>query len=105
MTRQRRNPMEDSQEPTDLFRSIKSKLWQRENAALADDITVDLFPVDPAAVLDTPPPPRGPFRLAARSTLFCVCNESSLRSPRKLMAVIPSSITMYSGELEDRDDE
>jgi serine/threonine protein kinase len=49
MTRQRRNPMEHSQEPNDLFRSIKSKLWQRENAALADDITVDLFPVDPAA--------------------------------------------------------
>jgi serine/threonine protein kinase len=48
--------MEDSQEPNDLFRSIKSKLWQRENAALADEITVDLFPVASAAVpdLDTP---------------------------------------------------
>ena len=56
MTRQRRNPMEDSQEPTDLFRSIKSKLWQRENAALVDDITVDLFPVAADAVPDLATP-------------------------------------------------
>jgi serine/threonine protein kinase len=56
MTRQRRNPLEDSRESNDLFRSIKSKLAQREIGDAADDITVDLFPVDPAALseLDTP---------------------------------------------------
>jgi len=50
MTRQRRNPIDDSREPDDLFRSIKSKLAQREtepseNGLGIDDITVDLFPV------------------------------------------------------------
>jgi serine/threonine protein kinase len=63
--------MEDSQEPTDLFRSIKSKLWQRENAALADDITVDLFPVDPAAVLDTPPPGDSPAKELGVGEVLC----------------------------------
>jgi serine/threonine protein kinase len=43
--------MEDSQEPNDLFRSIKSKLWQRENGVAADDITVDLFPVEASVIL------------------------------------------------------
>jgi serine/threonine protein kinase len=73
MTRQRRNPMEDSQEPTDLFRSIKSKLWQRENAALADDITVDLFPVDSAAVaeLDTPAPSDSPVKELGVGEVLC----------------------------------
>ncbi len=47
MTRQRRNPIEDSQEPNDLFRSIKSKLAQREKRGEADNITVDLFPDRP----------------------------------------------------------
>lgn len=45
MTRQRRDPVDDSLEPKDLFRSIKSKLAQRENGAAPDGITVDLFPV------------------------------------------------------------
>jgi len=45
MTRQRRNPIDDSQEPSDLFRSIKSKLAQRENGGATDGITVDVFPV------------------------------------------------------------
>jgi serine/threonine protein kinase len=65
--------MEDSQEPTDLFRSIKSKLWQRENAALADDITVDLFPVDSAAVaeLDTPAPSDSPVKELGVGEVLC----------------------------------
>ena len=58
MTRQRRHPVEQSQEPEDLFRSIKSKLAQRETGAAPDGITVDLFPVvtDPVPELDTPEP-------------------------------------------------
>jgi serine/threonine protein kinase len=65
--------MEDSQEPNDLFRSIKSKLWQRENAALADDITVDLFPVDPAAVaeLDTPALSDSPVKELGVGEVLC----------------------------------
>jgi eukaryotic-like serine/threonine-protein kinase len=45
MTRQRRNPMDQSQEPTDLFRSIRSKIAQRGQAVVDDGITVDLLPV------------------------------------------------------------
>jgi serine/threonine protein kinase len=58
MTRQRRHPVEDSQEPSDLFRSIKSKLAQREKRGEADGVTVDLFPVaaDPIPELDTSVP-------------------------------------------------
>ena len=58
MTRQRPNPTEDSREPDDLFRSIKSKLAQREKRGEANSITVDLFPVagDPVPEPDTPVP-------------------------------------------------
>jgi len=60
MTRQRRNPIEDSLEPNDLFRSIKSKLAQRENGAAADGITVDVFPAGPEPLPELhPPEPRG----------------------------------------------
>jgi serine/threonine protein kinase len=45
MTRQRRNPVDHSQEPVDLFRSIKSKLAQRMNGGTDEGITVDLLPV------------------------------------------------------------
>jgi serine/threonine protein kinase len=45
MTRQRRNPVDDSQEPVDLFRSIKSRIAQRHKAAADSEITVDLSPV------------------------------------------------------------
>ncbi len=56
MTQQRRNPIEDSQEPDDLFRSIKSKLAQRDGRSEANSITVDLFPLaeDPIPELATP---------------------------------------------------
>jgi eukaryotic-like serine/threonine-protein kinase len=47
MTRQRRNPVDNSQEPVDLFRSIKSKLAQRMNGGTEEGITVDLLPVGP----------------------------------------------------------
>jgi hypothetical protein len=65
--------MEHSQEPNDLFRSIKSKLWQRENAALVDDITVDLFPVDPAAVaeLDMPALSDSPVKELGVGEVLC----------------------------------
>jgi serine/threonine protein kinase len=58
MTRQRRNPIDDPQEPDDLFRSIKSKLAQRENGASADGVTVDVFPVmaEPLPELHPPEP-------------------------------------------------
>jgi len=58
MTRQRRNPIDDPQEPDDLFRSIKSKLAQRENGAAADGVTVDVFPVmaEPLPELHPPEP-------------------------------------------------
>ncbi len=56
MTRQRRNPIDDSQEPNDLFRFIKSKLAQRENGGAADGITVDVFPVAAEAHSELPPP-------------------------------------------------
>ncbi|HTB88950.1 MAG TPA: protein kinase [Steroidobacteraceae bacterium] len=65
MTRQRRDPIEDSDslEPDDLFHSIKSRLAQRAKRGEADGITVDLFPVaaDPIPELDTPalPEPAG----------------------------------------------
>jgi serine/threonine protein kinase len=58
MTRQRRNPVEDSLEPDDLFHSIRSKLAQRERGGEPDSITVDLLPIaeDPTPKLDTPVP-------------------------------------------------
>jgi len=58
MTRQRRNPIEDSLEPDDLFHSIRSKLAQRGNGGEPDSITVDLLPIaeDPTPELDTPVP-------------------------------------------------
>jgi serine/threonine protein kinase len=65
MTRQRRDPIEDSDslEPDDLFHSIKSRLAQRAKRGEADGITVDLFPVAAAPIpeLDTPalPEPAG----------------------------------------------
>jgi serine/threonine protein kinase len=58
MTRQRRNPIEDSLEPDDLFHSIRSRLAQREKRGEPDSITVDLQPIaeDPTPKLDTPVP-------------------------------------------------
>jgi eukaryotic-like serine/threonine-protein kinase len=58
MTRQRRNPIEDSLEPDDLFHSIRSKLAQREKGGEPDSITVDLLPIaeDPTPRPDTPVP-------------------------------------------------
>jgi serine/threonine protein kinase len=58
MTRQRRNPIEDSLDPDDLFHSIRSKLAQREKGGEPDSITVDLLPIaeDPTPRLDTPEP-------------------------------------------------
>jgi serine/threonine protein kinase len=46
MTRQRRIPTDDSREPIDLFRSIRSKIAQRANGGSIENITVDLLPVD-----------------------------------------------------------
>ena len=60
MTRQRRNPVDDSQEPADLFRSIKSKIAQRGKAVADDGITVDLIPVAGETVQDTYAPPQVP---------------------------------------------
>jgi serine/threonine protein kinase len=67
MTGQRRNPMDDSeelsddsQEPVDLFRSIRTKLAQRANGGLADDVAFAVLPVDggvlkdPAEILEPP---------------------------------------------------
>ena len=51
MTRQRRLPEDDSPEPIDLFRSIRSKIAQRANGGSSENITVDLLPVD-AETLD-----------------------------------------------------
>lgn len=45
MTRQRPSPSRDSREPDDLFRSIKSRIEQRELGVPDDGITVDLYPV------------------------------------------------------------
>src|SRR5271163_4146759 len=58
MTRQQRNPIEDSLEPDDLFHSIRSKLAQRNEASEPQAITVDVFPIaaDPIPRLDTPLP-------------------------------------------------
>jgi serine/threonine protein kinase len=52
MTRQRRDPRDDSQEAADLFRSIKSRIAQRENGA-DDGITVDLAPLSTEPVGDS----------------------------------------------------
>ena len=55
MTRQRRNPIEDSQEPNDLFRSIKSKLAQRETGARPTVLLSICFrAAAPIPELDTP---------------------------------------------------
>src|SRR5271170_2554630 len=60
MTRQRRDPIEDSEslDPDDLFHSIRSRLARREKAAAPDSISVDLYPLASAPVpeLDTPAP-------------------------------------------------
>jgi serine/threonine protein kinase len=64
MTRQRRNPIEDSEslDPDDLFHSIRSKLAQREKGGAVEGITVDLFPVAEAPIpeLDTQARPESP---------------------------------------------
>jgi len=63
MTRQRRNPTDQSPEPTDLFRSIRSKIAQRGKAVADDGVTVDLLPVvtetleDVRATLQSSEPP------------------------------------------------
>jgi tRNA A-37 threonylcarbamoyl transferase component Bud32 len=56
MTRQRRNPAEDSLEWNDLFHSIKSKLAQRQNGTAEEGITVDLFPLAAEPAAESPPP-------------------------------------------------
>jgi serine/threonine protein kinase len=63
MTRQRRDPIEDSLDPDDLFHSIRSKLAQRDKGREPDGITVDLLPVaaDPIPKLK-PPVPRDSAR-------------------------------------------
>jgi len=56
MTQERRTPTEALQEPDDLFRSIKSKLAQREKRSEPNSVTVDLFPIaeDPTHELSAP---------------------------------------------------
>jgi serine/threonine protein kinase len=67
MTGQRRNPIDDSQElsddsqePVDLFRSIRTKLAQRANGGQTDDVAFAVLPVDagvlkdPAEILEAP---------------------------------------------------
>ena len=66
MTRQRRNPVDDSREPIDLFRSIRSRIAQRGDAAADDGISVDLFPVAAETVED---PRATPQALAAATPL------------------------------------
>jgi hypothetical protein len=60
MTRQRRNPVDDSQEPIDLFRSIRSRIAQRGNAAADDDLSVELFPVAAETVEEPRATPQAP---------------------------------------------
>jgi serine/threonine protein kinase len=67
MTRQRRYPVDDSQEPTDLFRSIKSKIAQRGKAVADDGITVDLIPGVGETGQDTYAPPQAPASAAGLS--------------------------------------
>jgi serine/threonine protein kinase len=64
MTRQRRNPIDDLREPSDLFRSIKSKIAQRGDAVADDGITVDLIPGVGETVQDTYAPPQAPASAA-----------------------------------------
>src|ERR1017187_9649187 len=73
MTRERRNPIEDSQESNDLFRFIKSKLAQREKGGEADGITVDLFPIatDPIPEPDTPVPRDSASTALAAGEVLC----------------------------------
>ena len=70
MTRHRRNPIDDPLEPSDLFRSIRSKLAQRENGAATEGITVDVFPVtaEPLRELHPPEPPEPPVPRESAST-------------------------------------
>jgi hypothetical protein len=63
MTRQRRIPEDDSQEPIDLFRSIKSKIAQRSGVA-DDDVTVDLIPAIGETAQDAHAPPQAPASTA-----------------------------------------
>jgi hypothetical protein len=67
MTRQRRNPIDDLREPSDLFRSIKSKIAQRGNAVADDGITVDLIPGVGETVQDAYAPPQAAASAAALS--------------------------------------
>ena len=73
MTRQRRNPIEDSEslDPDDLFHSIRSRLAQREKGAAPDSITVDLLPIASAPILehDTPAPRESSTGLGVGETL------------------------------------
>jgi serine/threonine protein kinase len=73
MTRQRRNPVEDSQEPNDLFRFIKSKLAQRDKGEQEDGITVDLFPIakDPIPDPDAPAPSESAGTPLAAGEILC----------------------------------
>lgn len=73
MTRQRRNPVEDALEPSDLFRSIKSKLAQRDKGGATEGITVDLFPAaeDPIPVLEPPAPLAAPAAELAAGDVLC----------------------------------
>ncbi len=68
MTRQRRNPVDGSQEPIDLFRSIKSKIAQRGDAVADEGITVDLIPKFGESVQDTYAPPQAPAPAAGLGT-------------------------------------
>jgi hypothetical protein len=66
MTRQRRNPVDDSREPIDLFRSIRSRIAQRDDAAADDGISVDLFPTAAETIED---PRATPQALASAAPL------------------------------------
>jgi serine/threonine protein kinase len=60
MTRQQRDPIEDSEslDPDDLFHSIRSRLARRDQGAVPDSISVDLYPIASAPIpeVDTPAP-------------------------------------------------
>jgi serine/threonine protein kinase len=67
MTQERRTPIDDSLEPDDLFHSIRSRIAQRENATAGEGISVDLLPVVPEVLRDTPAasPESAPGRLSS----------------------------------------
>jgi len=75
MTRQRRDPIEDSEslDPDDLFHSIRSRLARREKAAAPDSISVDLYPIAAAPVpeLDTPAPPESTSTTLGVGEVLC----------------------------------